>query len=111
MVELTFLEAALKVLQEAGGGPLHYREITRRALENGWLQSSGLTPAATLGATLYSHIKQAGSRGEVPRVRSIGKGLFSLPPKGQGQIEGIVDQNNRDIQQRMLQHLHNMDPS
>ncbi|MFT6231774.1 MAG: hypothetical protein ACJAZO_002282 [Myxococcota bacterium] len=49
---LTFLDAAAKLLNEAGE-PLHYREITKRGLEAGFLQISGKTPADTLNAQLW----------------------------------------------------------
>ncbi len=31
---MTYFEATLKVLHEAGGGPLHIDEITKRAIAN-----------------------------------------------------------------------------
>src|SRR3989442_9289750 len=111
MTELTFFEAALRILEEAGGGPLHYREITRRALERQLIQTSGLTPEATVGATLYSHVKQAEARGEVPMVRSLGKGNFALSARAHGPIEATIDQSNRETLKRMLERLHEMAPS
>jgi len=110
MADLTFFEAALRILEEAGGGPLHYREITRRALERGLIKTSGLTPEATVGAILYSHIKQAEVRGEVPKVRSVGKGNFALLVRTHGQVEATVEQSNREALDRMLGRLHKMAP-
>jgi restriction system protein len=46
---MSFSEATLSVLQEAGE-PLHYREITRRAFGRGLIQTDGKTPEATLNA-------------------------------------------------------------
>lgn len=110
MPELTFFEAALRVLEEAGGGPLHYREITRRALVEGLIQTSGLTPEATIAAILYSHMKQSEAKGEPPKVKSLGKGFFALSVRSRGKVELTVEENNRQIRERMLAHLHEITP-
>jgi hypothetical protein len=44
---VTFCEAAKAVLQDAGE-PLGGAEITRRALDRGWLTTSGKTPQQTM---------------------------------------------------------------
>jgi len=48
---MTALDAALRVLQEAGGS-LHYREITKRVLDAGLWSTEGKTPEATINAQL-----------------------------------------------------------
>ncbi len=48
---MTALEAALKVLQDAGT-PLHYREITQRAVDQSWLSTEGATPWASMNAQI-----------------------------------------------------------
>lgn len=111
MEELTFFEAALRVLQEAGGQPLHYREIASRALTQALIKSSGKTPEATIGAILYSHVKQAQAAGEEPKVVAVGKGFFSLPRGKPTKVEAIVAENNKEVQKRLLQYLHEMDPT
>lgn len=41
----SFIDCAQKVLEEFGGKkPMHYKEITGKALEKGWLVTSGKTP-------------------------------------------------------------------
>lgn len=50
------LEAAHKVLSEADQ-PLHFREITQRALTRGYWQSTGKTPWATLNAQISVDIQ------------------------------------------------------
>src|SRR5690606_9415634 len=43
----SFIDCAQKVLEEfSGKKPLHYKEITEKALEKGWLVTSGKTPEA-----------------------------------------------------------------
>src|SRR2546426_7528436 len=110
MAELTFFDAAIKVLEDAGGGPLHYSDIARQALERGLVQTSGLTPDATMGAILYSHIKQTTARGETPKIRSLGKGNFALAIGTPNPIESTVEQANRETRKWMLEYLHGMAP-
>lgn len=54
-----FKSAAFKVLQKAKS-PLHYREITQKAIEEGWLETEGATPEASLNAQLSVDIKEKG---------------------------------------------------
>ena len=46
------LDAAYQILKTAGT-PLHYAEITNRALAENILDAKGQTPEATMGARLY----------------------------------------------------------
>lgn len=47
----TFTDCAQKVLEEFGGKkPMHYKEITEKALAKGWLVTSGKTPEASMYA-------------------------------------------------------------
>ena len=48
---MTFIDAALRVLSESEG-PLNYRELTRRALELGLLNTTGKTPYGSMHARL-----------------------------------------------------------
>ena len=52
----TFKEAAIEILKKTGN-PLHYKEITRLALENGLLETQGATPEATMNAQITVDIK------------------------------------------------------
>jgi restriction system protein len=77
---MTVAEAAHRVLAEADE-PLHYEEITRRILERGLWQPQTKTPAATVGAQIYTNLKKKGSAS--PFVGT-GKGMFrSNKPVGQ----------------------------
>lgn len=55
-LDITFKEAAIKVLQEAKE-PLHYKEITRRAIQNNLITSKGQTPELTLLKNVSEDIK------------------------------------------------------
>ena len=52
-----FKKAAYKVIAEAGK-PLHSKEITKRALKAGYLQTAGKTPEATMDALLTVDINE-----------------------------------------------------
>ncbi len=76
---MTYLDAAYTILK-AAGQPLHFEEITQRALAQKLIAPQGLTPEATMGSRLYTDTKQEGSH----FVRA-GKGAFGLAqwqPKG-----------------------------
>lgn len=54
-----FLSSALAILSEIRT-PLHYKEITRLALEKGILETEGATPDATMNAQIIMDIKHKG---------------------------------------------------
>jgi hypothetical protein len=57
----SFKQAAITILKEAGC-PLHYREITERAIHNGLITPEGKTPWATMNATLSTEIVDNGEK-------------------------------------------------
>ena len=77
----SFTDCAQKVLDEFGGKtPMHYKEITEKALENGWLVTSGKTPEATMNAQVSTEIKRQQKRGERPRFALHGPWLCGPQP-------------------------------
>jgi hypothetical protein len=52
----TFKDIAYQILQEVSR-PLHSNEITKIALERGWLKTAGITPEATMHAKLITDTK------------------------------------------------------
>jgi restriction system protein len=79
---MSFEEATLTILQ-AVGEPLHYREIAKRAVEQGLIQTDGKTPEATLNAVLAVDIKQKGEGSSFIRVKP---GVFGLRAWGLKQV-------------------------
>lgn len=71
---LSFRRAAERVLEDAGK-PLHYTELTRRALRQGLITTEGVTPQASMNAQLSVAVKQEGN--DCPFVR-IEPGVFAL---------------------------------
>lgn len=70
----SFKELAYQILQEAGK-PLHSKEITRIAVERGWLKTAGKTPEATMNAQLVVDIN---AKKEKSRFKKAGKSIFAL---------------------------------
>ena len=74
---MNFVDAAYQVLRDAGE-PLHYREITRRALEQGLIHSRGKTPEATMRAQLGNSIRHTAEGGPPSPFRRMGRGMWGL---------------------------------
>jgi len=99
------------VLEQFGNKqPMHFREITKKALEMGWLDSEGKTPDATMGAQLYTSIKRAQRRGEEPRFVQHARGVFGL---GKWMGHGLafqITQHNKEVRQALRKRLLNLKP-
>ena len=105
---LTYKAAAHRVLADAGH-PLRYEEITKRAIERDLINPQGMTPEATMGAQLYSDIKNQGANS---RFRKEGEATFGLAVWERG-VSGIVhraDKQRRVVKQKLLNRLLEMDP-
>lgn len=101
---MQFKDAAYEILKQAGK-PLHYNEITDRALKAGILETSGQTPHASMGALLYTDTLKPNSRFR----RGDQKGSFALqiaPPSDIQQQISIIDSKVRDTIHRRLLNMH-----
>ena len=72
----SFKLAAIKILRNSKD-PLHYEEITKRALEKNLVETSGATPEATMNAQIAVDIKNKKENSPFIRVKP---GYFSLNP-------------------------------
>lgn len=106
----SFMDAAEKVLEKFGNRePMHYRKITEKAREEGWLISGGKTPEASLYAQILTAIKRAKGRGEQARFVQHGKGFVSLSKwTGQG-LTFQVEQYNKKVQKDLHARLLKME--
>jgi restriction system protein len=112
----SFTDAAEHVLEQFGNRkPMHYRDITKKALELGLIRTSGQTPEATLYAQILTEIARQVRRGEIPRFVKHGKGKVSLS-RWQGQeqeqpreLARLIKQHNDKVRQKLHQHLSTMD--
>ena len=97
---MTFLDAAYEILK-AADRPLHYTEITARALDKGLLDTKGRTPEATMGSRLYADTKRPGSR-----FRRLGRGVFGLAEAQPGDIAQHIERLNKytrtELRKRLL---------
>jgi restriction system protein len=98
---MNFLNAAYQILKQARQ-PLHYTEITTRALAAGILDTKGQTPEATMGSRLYVDTKRPNSR-----FRRVSRGVFALaeaqPSDINQRIETINRQTRAELRKRLLQ--------
>lgn len=72
----SFKDIAYQILKEAGK-PLHSKEITKIALDRGWLKTAGKTPEATMNAQLVVDIN---SKKDKSVFIKVSPSTFSLNP-------------------------------
>jgi len=70
----SFKDIAYQILKEASK-PLHSKEITKIALEHGWLKTAGKTPEATMNAQLIVDIN---TKKDKSRFIKVGPSTFGL---------------------------------
>ena len=108
---MSFTDCAEKVLEEFGGkNPMHYKDITSKALEKGWLVTKGKTPEASMYAQVITEIKRRQSRGESPRFVQHGRGYVGL---SQWQARGLsfqIQQYNEKVRKTLKKRLLSMNP-
>ncbi len=102
MKKLSFKEAAVRILKEAEE-PLTAKEITKIALEEALIETSGATPDATMAAQLYT---------DSAKFKKVGKGLFALVKQtesAKSPLLAIQNQNNL-VKQKLIEKVQEMDP-
>ncbi len=111
VASMSFTDSAQKVLEEFGGkNPMHYRDITSKALAKGWLQTKGKTPEASMYAQVITEIKRRQNRGEPPRFVQHGRGFVGL---SQWQARGLsfqIQQYNKKVRKNLRERLLEMEP-
>lgn len=107
----SFTDFAQKVLEEFGGKkPMHYKEITEKALAKGWLVTGGKTPEATMYAQVITEIKRQQKRGERPRFVQHGRGYVGLSQwMGRG-LAFQIEQHNHQVRKALRERLLAMKP-
>ena len=107
----SFLDAAEKVLDQFGNRkPMHYREITDTAKDQGWLSTSGKTPEATMNAKMWAEIRRAKARGELGRFEHTSRGYYSLVKWMGTGLAQQISKHNRKIRKKLLSRLMDLDP-
>lgn len=106
----SFADCAQKVLEEGDKKPMHYKDITQRAFEKGWLVTSGKTPDATMYAQVITEIKRQQKRGERPRFVQHGRGYVGLSQWLEHGLTLQIEQHNQKVRQALHEHLLTMKP-
>lgn len=99
---LSFIDAAEKVLEDSGT-PLHYREITQRALAQNLIKSDGKTPDASLNAVISVDINQKGAECRFIRLQP---GIVGLRSWGLESATALSSDVSTDEQNRRVRIPH-----
>jgi len=107
----SFTDCAQKVLEEFGDKkPMHYKEITEKALQKGWLVTGGKTSEATMYAQVITEIKRQQKRGDRPRFVQYGRGYVGLSQwMGRG-LAFQIEQHNHQVRKVLRERLLAMKP-
>lgn len=107
----SFTDCAEKVLRGQGKHiPMHYRDVTKIAIERGWLASSGKTPEATMYAQIIQEIQRLRKRGEVPRFLQCGKGCVALTAWNKAGVDFQIKQHHDDVRKKLKARLMALKP-
>lgn len=109
---LSFTNAAEKILAKFGNKqPMHYRDITKKALEFNLLDTKGKTPEATMYAQILTEINRTKKRGKQPRFVQHGKGYVSLSQwMGRG-LAFEIEKHNLEICKKLHKKLFALKPA
>ncbi len=112
LAKYSFTDAAEKVLEKFGDKkPMHYRDITEKALERDWVATEGKTPEATMYAQVLTEIRRYQKRGEQPRFVQHGRGYVGLTRwMGKG-LAFEIEQHNKRVRKELHKRLLAMDPT
>lgn len=108
---LSFNDAAEEVLKHYGDKrPMHYREVTKRALDLGLIHSEGKTPEATMFAQVLTEIARRTKRGETPRFMKHGRGYIGLTEWMGTGLAFQIEQHNAAVRKKLRGQLSAMTP-
>lgn len=77
--KLPATRASLLILQEADGGPLHYRQVTERIIQRNLVATSSESLERIVYSSMSRHIR---SRGDESWFRHAGEGKYALTERG-----------------------------
>jgi len=106
----SFTDAAERILEASASRQLHYRDITRMALEQHMLETAGKTPEASMYAQILTEVKRCRIRDVKPRFMLLGKGMISLTKWQASGIAYQVDEANKHAREKLLKHIKAMKP-
>lgn len=105
--KISFKKAAIRILERTDK-PMTAAEITKIAIEENLIDSSGETPQATMAAQIYVDI----NKDKNSQFRKVGRGLFTLKKKSDVPNSPllIIENQNELTKERLKELLHSMDP-
>lgn len=107
---MLFLDAAERVLRRSGASePMHYQEITKRALEEGLIRTTSKNPAATMNGLVTRDISHREAQGETPRFVRPRRGMFALQVPDD--VRGLIHKRNSDVRARLLKRAKEGSPA
>jgi restriction system protein len=106
---VNFADVAERVLADASGGPLHYREITQRAIDAGYITPRSATPWTYMASAISSDTRRRAARGERPRFAVAGRGYYRLQTASAA--EEAITAWNTTVKARLRSRLHELDPA
>ncbi len=118
----SYTDAAERVLKQAQDKqPMHYADITRRALDEGLIEPSARTPKGVNFGCIRAEIKRAKARGDPPRFVMHGRGYIGLtewlgtglPPEIEPLKRSVIEaleQYNRRVRQELRKRLYDLQP-
>lgn len=107
---VSYTDAAEQVLRNTSpGAPLHYRDLTARAIEAGLVKPGGSTPEASMNASINMEIRRRSDTSRAQRFRAHGKGFYGLAATNRP-LEGGINENNRDVRRRLGEIISELDP-
>ncbi|MCC8149691.1 restriction endonuclease [Akkermansia sp.] len=107
----SFSDCAEKILLHFSGNvPMHYRDITNKALELGWLKTEGLTPEASMRARISTEIQRMEQQGRVPRFKRLGKGMIGLTSWESSGLEQQIDSHNEKKRKQLMEKVKTLSP-
>jgi len=107
MKNLSFKEAAIKILSEAEE-PLSAKEITKIAIDEGIIDPFKDTHEATMAAKLYEDINNNNSS----KLKKVGKGLFALKKQTESAKSPLlaIQNQNELVKKNLIEKIQDMDP-
>lgn len=106
---VSFSDAAEHVLNQFGNRkPMHYRDITRRALDLGLIVTRGQTPEQTMYAQLLTDIERQKKRGRSGRFAKYGNGFIGLSVWVDASPAYQIEAHNRKARHQLREKLHTM---
>ena len=107
----SYIKCAQVVLEEFGDEkPMHYGEITKKALEKGWLITKGKTPEGTMYAQVATEINRQQKRGQLPRFTRHDPGYFGLSRWVRRGPASQIEQHNLKVRKTLRERLFGLKP-